>query len=177
MFFTLFSLVFQLFKIFYIFNLLDQSQGLFDDNDSFTENPNNYFDFSLFNRSQTLENNLLLDRLFDIPEDVQQISSDELDEHILGLAEEEDEDEDDGGDGDGEDTSSQDDDVPDLISANEPITIRLNDSDFERHQYSASGTSRTEQTRTLSDMEASDLASGGATAVVSQAKKRKTESA
>lgn len=120
---------------------------------------------------------MLLDRLFDIPEDVQQITSDELDEHILaGLAREEENEEDE--DEAGEDTSSQDDDdVPELIDADEPITIRLDDSDFERHQYSTSGTSRTEQTRTLSDMEAADLASGGATAVVSQAKKRKTESA
>lgn len=123
---------------------------------------------------------MLLDRLFDIPEDAQQITSDELDEHILvGLArDEENEDSEDDEDDAGEDTSSQDDDdVPELIGADEPITITLGDSDFERHQYSTSGTSRTEQTRTLSDMEAADLASDGATAVVSQAKKRKTESA
>ncbi len=48
-----------------------------------TENPNNYFDFSIFNRSQIHENRLLLDRLFDIPEDVQQLNSDD-NEEMLG---------------------------------------------------------------------------------------------
>jgi len=111
--------------------------------------------------------------LFDIPEDVQQMTSDELDEHILGLEEEDEEEEmEETSSNEMEETSSQEEDVPGL-NANDPITITLDDSDFER-QYSAltSSTSR-EQTRTLSEMEGNDLTNSSG---VPQAKKRKTES-
>jgi hypothetical protein len=120
---------------------------------SFTDNPNNYFDFSLFNRSQIHENSLLLDRLFDIPEDVQQMNSDD-NEDVLGGDSDTSSDEEDLG----EDEADQ---VPDLM------TIPDDDDDDgdggAEYEATSSGIDSLERNNDL-------------TSDMPQAKKQKTES-
>jgi len=119
---------------------------------SFTDNPNNYFDFSLFNRSQIHENSLLLDRLFDIPEDVQQMNSDDNEDGLGGDSDASSDEED-----LGEDEADQ---VPDLM------TIRDDDDDDDggaEYEATSSGIDGLERSNDL-------------TSDMPQAKKQKTES-
>lgn len=105
----------------------------------------------MFNRSQVSENSLLLDRLFDIPEDSQQMTSDELSE-------------------------GNDDDVPDIVSSDEPIMIS-DESDFHQNRTNpalvSSISSISDRRTSLNDLEGNDLACSSS---IPRAKKRKTES-
>ena len=160
-----------------------ESSQRVESNETFTENPSNYFDFSLFNRSQNLENNLL-GRLFDIPEHTRSVDMENDEENDL---EEESLNEDASRatnatneepytitlDETFEDASQLNGNHRHLSDDEDPLSNQATQDDIDTDEVVDLGD--TSSDRGISDLDAASLISSGASGLP-QAKKRKTES-